>query len=117
MSLHNVFLFSGQGSQYFQMGRALFETNRTFRTWMTRLDDLARQCSGRSVLDTLYSDRYAKGDPFDRTLLSHQAIFMVEYSLAQTLIEAGVWPDLVLGASLGSFAAASVAEILAVEDA
>jgi bacillaene synthase trans-acting acyltransferase len=112
-----VFMFSGQGSQYFQMGKELFDKNDTFRDWMVRLDDIARPSSGRSVIETLYSDARGKGDPFDRTLLTHPAIFMVEYSLAQSLIHAGVWPDIVLGVSLGSFAAATVAGFIAIEDA
>jgi bacillaene synthase trans-acting acyltransferase len=111
-----VFMFSGQGSQYFQMGKELFEKNDTFHHWMVRLDELARRSTG-SVVDALYSGARAKGDPFDRTLLTHPAIFMVEYSLAQALMEAGVRPDLVLGASLGSFAAAAVAGFMDVEDA
>ena len=110
-------MFSGQGSQYFQMGRELFEKNEIFRDWMVRLDDIPRQLSGRSVVEVLYSDLYGKGDPFDRTLLTHPAIFMVEYSLAETLIHAGVQPDMVLGASLGSFAAAAVAGFIEFEDA
>ena len=112
-----VFMFSGQGSQYFQMGRELFEKNDTFRRWMVRLDATAQRSAGQSVIETLYSDAHSKGDPFDRTLLTHPAIFMVEYSLAQTLMEMDVWPDMVLGASLGSFAAAAVAGFLDVEDA
>jgi len=112
-----VFMFSGQGSQYFQMGKELYEHDDTFREWMCRLDDLALRTAGRSVLETLYSEAYGKGQPFDRTLLTHPAIFMVEYSLAQSLIHAGVEPDLVLGASLGSFAAAAVAGFIDVEDA
>ena len=118
MSFETVFMFSGQGSQYFQMGRSLYDGNETFRDWMIRLDGLARQSSGgQSVLETLYSDRNSKSDPFDRTLLTHPAIFMVEYSLAQALMSAGVVPDMVLGASLGSFAAAAVAGFVDVEDA
>src|SRR5436190_1548109 len=102
-------MFSGQGSQCFHMGRDLFRKNDTFREWMVRLDEIAQRSSGRSVLDTLYSDGKGKGDPFDRTVLTHPAIFMTEYSLAQSLIHAGVHPDMVLGVSLGSFAAAAVA--------
>lgn len=112
-----VFMFSGQGSQYFQMGKALYDSNLHFRDWMARLDDVVRGQVGGSVIETLYSSANAKGDPFDRTLLTHPAIFMVEYSLAQTLMQAGVWPDMVLGASMGSFAAAAVAGILDAEEA
>ncbi|MGC2745064.1 MAG: acyltransferase domain-containing protein [Candidatus Angelobacter sp.] len=112
-----VFMFSGQGSHYFQMGRELFEKNDTFHNWMVRLDDIPRQLSGKSVVEVLYSDLHGKADPFDRTLLTHPAIFMVEYSLAETLIEAGVYPDMVMGVSLGSFAAATVAGFIEVQDA
>lgn len=115
--MQTVFMFSGQGSQYFHMGRALYDGNETFRGWMLRLDEVARASSGTSVVEALYSDARQKGDPFDRTLLTHPAIFMVEYSLAQCLMDAGVWPDLVLGASVGSFAAAAVAGFLDAEDA
>jgi bacillaene synthase trans-acting acyltransferase len=112
-----VFMFSGQGSQYFHMGRALFDGNATFREWMHRLDEIAAPACGTSVVDALYEPARTKGDPFDRTLLTHPAIFMVEYALAQTLQQAGIRPDLVLGVSLGSFAAAAVAGFVGVEAA
>jgi bacillaene synthase trans-acting acyltransferase len=112
-----VFMFSGQGSQYFQMGKGLFESNETFRAWMLRLDEMARAALGESVLDTVYAGARGKGDPFNQVLLTHPAIFMVEYALAQALLSAGVVPDLVLGASMGSFAAAAVGGYLDVEDA
>jgi acyl transferase domain-containing protein len=110
-------MFSGQGSHYFQMGRELFENDQTFHDWMVWLDDIPRRLSGKSVIEVLYSDLYGKGDPFDRTLLTHPAIFMVEYSLAKTLMDAGVQPDMVLGVSLGSFVAAAVAGFIGLEDA
>jgi acyl transferase domain-containing protein len=112
-----VFMFSGQGSQYFHMGRALYDNDAIFREWLVRLDDLARRSIGQSVIEAIYSDAQKKGDPFDRTLLTHPAIFMVEVALAQSLMHAGVQPDMVLGASMGSFAAAAVAGFLSVEDA
>lgn len=112
-----VFLFSGQGSQHFQMGRALFDQEPTFRDSMLRLDGKVRELTGRSVVEALYTAGHPKSATFDRTLLTHPAIFMVEYSLAQCLIRAGVKPDLTLGASLGSFAAATIAGLLAVDDA
>lgn len=115
--MQTVFMFSGQGSQYFHMGRALYDGNATFRGWMQRLDETARASAGESIVAALYSDARQKAEPFDRTLLTHPAIFMVEYALAQSLLDAGVWPDLVLGASVGSFAAAAVAGFIDAEDA
>lgn len=110
-----VFMFSGQGSHYFRMGQDLFEHDAAFREWMLRLDDLVSSLCGERVVDAIYSpgDR----ETFDRTLQTHPAIFMVEYSLAQSLIRAGLEPDIVLGASLGSFAAATLAGFMRMEDA
>jgi bacillaene synthase trans-acting acyltransferase len=102
-----VFMFSGQGSQYFQMAAELLANNASFRECMLRLDALARKMSGASVLEAIYSK--TKTDVFDRTLLTHPAIFMVEYALARCLMQQGVLPTMTLGASLGSFAAAAIA--------
>jgi bacillaene synthase trans-acting acyltransferase len=115
MSASTVFMFSGQGSHYYQMGKQLFDTNAVFRQWMIRLDELIQEISGDRVLAAIYSSN--KAEVFDQTRLTHPAIFMVEYSLAQCLIHEGIKPDLTLGTSLGSFAAATVAGYLDVEDA
>jgi bacillaene synthase trans-acting acyltransferase len=112
-----IFMFSGQGSQYFHMGKAIYDGDETFRAWMARLDSIARERYGLSVIEAIYSPEHGKADIFDRTVLTHPAIFMVEYSLAQSLMQAGVRPDMVLGVSLGSFAAATVAGFIDVEDA
>jgi bacillaene synthase trans-acting acyltransferase len=107
MSGKTVFMFSGQGSQYYQMGRQLYDENPAFRAEMERLDALARARSGYSIVEAIYSS--SKSELFDQILYTHPAIFMVEYAMAQCLIDAGIRPDLTLGASLGSFAAAAVA--------
>jgi acyl transferase domain-containing protein len=115
MSAKTVFMFPGQGSQYYQMGRELFEENKVFREWMMRLDTLGQRICGRRVIDAIYSS--SKAQTFDRTTLTHPAIFMLEYSLAQCLIHEGVEADMTLGSSLGTFAAATVAGYIEVEDA
>lgn len=115
MPTTTVFMFSGQGSHYHQMGKALYEHHAVFRDWMQRLDTAAYAMSGKRVLDAIWSGE--KSATFDRTLLTHPAIFMVEYSLAQCLMHEGVRPDVTLGASLGSFVAAAVSGCLDVERA
>lgn len=115
MSGKTVFMFSGQGSQYYQMGKQLFDENPVFRQSMTQLDGQARDLCGASVVEAIYSA--GKSQVFERTLLTHPAIFMVEYSLAQCLIHAGIEPELTLGASMGSFAAAAVGGHIAPADA
>lgn len=111
-----VFMFSGQGSQYFQMGRFLYEGDAVFRQSMQRLDQVALEKTGQSIVKYLYSQDRGKSDIFDDISFSHPAIFMVEYSLAQSLIAAGIHPDVTLGASLGSFAAAAVSGLVEPEE-
>lgn len=112
----NVFMFSGQGSQYFQMGRQLFEQNPTFAADMRAMDEIVRAQGGRSVLAALYGTQ-SKAEPFDDIRLTHPAIFMVEYALARSVMAAGVRPDLTLGVSLGSVTAAVVSGCLSMEAA
>lgn len=114
--MRTVFLFSGQGSQYFQMGRALYDMGGTFTRSMRRMDDQLKKSFGISVIAAIYGDR-RKSDLFDDVALTHPAIFMTELALAHELTSLGLQPHLVLGASLGSFAAATVAARLDEETA
>ncbi len=109
-------MFSGQGSHYYQMGRELFESDPVFSYWMNKQDQVVHDLSGASVISVLYDDAKRKSDPFFRTVDTHPAIFMVEYALARMLTDRGVEPDYVLGASMGEFTAAALAEVMSVED-
>lgn len=107
-----VFLFPGQGSQYYQMGIELYERHSGFRGWIDRMDRRLYQSAGRSVALELYGSGRKTGESLDHLSYSHPAIFMVEYALAQVMIENGVYPDIVLGTSLGEFASCAVAGVI-----
>jgi acyl transferase domain-containing protein len=105
-----VFMFSGQGSQYYQMGRAFFDGNATFRSILLELNTVATSLLGRSIVDVLYNDGRRKDELFDDIKLTSAAIFMVEYALAKTLMNDGIKPDYLLTSSMGIYAAAAIAE-------
>jgi len=111
-----VFMFSGQGSQYYQMGKELFENNSVFRKWMHVLDTTVFMINGQSILDCMYNETKKKSDLFNQTLYTHPAIFMVEYSLAKVLLDRGIRPDYVLGTSIGEFASAAIANVMSFEE-
>jgi bacillaene synthase trans-acting acyltransferase len=104
-----VFMFSGQGSQYYQMGRIFFDGNPTFQNVLLQLNELATPLLGRSMVDVLYNDGRKKNEPFDEIELTSAAIFMVEYALARALIDDGIKPDYLLASSMGIYAAAAIA--------
>jgi bacillaene synthase trans-acting acyltransferase len=114
MHLPVVFMFSGQGSQYLQMGRELYDRHPRFRMWMDHCDEIAQPLIGRSLCDILY-----RGDdrsrPFDRLLHTNPALLAFEYSLAKVLMEAGAKPAYLLGYSLGELSAAIVGGALPLE--
>src|SRR5688572_3233408 len=93
-----VWMFSGQGAQYFGMGRALYDGNPTFRLWMDRLDGVAADYVGQSIVEILYGEGHAKSQPFEHILHTHPALFMIQYATAETLRAEGFpAPDHLLG--------------------
>jgi acyl transferase domain-containing protein/NADPH:quinone reductase-like Zn-dependent oxidoreductase/acyl carrier protein/SAM-dependent methyltransferase len=112
-----AFLFTGQGSQYVQMGRQFYETEARFRAILERCEGVAQQSLGRSLLALLYPPT----EPLHNDLMeSHPcgqaANFAVQCALVEVWKAWGIQPDLVLGHSLGDFAAAYAAGVLSLED-
>lgn len=110
-----VFMFSGQGSQYFQMGRELYDHHPRFRLWMDHCDVLVKDATGQSLTATLYGE-HDRMDRFDDILLTNPALLSTEFCLAKLLQEAGISPDYLLGYSLGELAACVVAGVLSLEE-
>lgn len=112
-----VFMYSGQGSQYYQMGRELFERNEVFRDVMERLDRRVQDRIGQSVVREIYRDDKPRGEPLWPLQISHPAIFMLEYALTEALAAEGMAPGMVLGASMGEWCACVVAGVISLDDA
>jgi len=49
-----IWMFSGQGTQYIGMGRALYEQNQHFRENFDLCNEIAQMISGRSFLEVIY---------------------------------------------------------------
>ncbi len=111
-----VFMFSGQGSHYRNMGREFFETSAVFREWLAKGDEIVQNLLQRSLITELYT-ACPDSEPFDDILVTNPAIFLVEYAIYQVLLKEGLKPDIVLGSSVGEYAAAVVAGIWSFETA
>jgi natural product biosynthesis luciferase-like monooxygenase protein len=107
-----VALFSGQGSQYSGMGRALYEREPVFREAFDRCDAALQGL--RSVsLNELF---FRAAASIDETEWTQPALFAYEFALAQLWQRWGIQWSAVLGHSIGEYAAACVAGVFEPED-
>ncbi|KAB8227364.1 beta-ketoacyl synthase [Aspergillus alliaceus] len=113
-----IFVISGQGSYYSGMGQQLMLTAPVFKAEIEKCD-LVLQQNGfadiipSKVLDGSFSPSYAK----DWFLRSQVACFVLEYALACLWISWSIQPDIVIGHSLGEYAAMVVSGALPLQDA
>jgi acyl transferase domain-containing protein/surfactin synthase thioesterase subunit/acyl carrier protein len=110
-----AFLFSGQGSQYAGMGKELYRSHPAFRATIDRCAEALRDSLPRPLLEVLFGE----GDVsslIHETAFTQPALFVVQAALTDLWRSWGVVPDVVLGHSVGEFAAAYCAEVYTLED-
>jgi len=137
-----VFLFSGLGGQYPDMGRGHYDGEPVFREQVDLCARLLEPALGLDLREVMYpAGRSVAGEEgekkvnlrrmlrrgdgqedeaaarLNRTCYAQPALFVVEYALARLWMSWGIRPAALIGYSLGEYVAACLAGTLSLEDA
>jgi myxalamid-type polyketide synthase MxaE and MxaD len=110
-----VFVFCGQGPQWWAMGRELLMQEPVFHSALEDCDRLLGQCAAWSLLEEFHADE--SHSRLNETEIAQPALFALQIALAALWRYWGVVPDVVVGHSVGEVAAAHLAGALSLEDA
>ena len=115
-----VFMFPGQGSQYVNMAREIYETQTVFKEQVDYCSEFLKPLLGLDLRHIIYPsesniDEVSK--QLQQTEIAQPAIFVIEYALAKLLQSYGVEPQAAIGHSIGEYVAATLAEVFSLEDA
>jgi amino acid adenylation domain-containing protein len=108
-----VFMYPGQGAQYLEMGKDLYESEHVFKRAMNEVADLFLEETGESLLSVIYPTTATPGaeELLRNTRYSQPALFCIGYALTKLWMSWGIYPAAFIGHSIGEFVAAYFAGI------
>ncbi|EFX02748.1 polyketide synthase [Grosmannia clavigera kw1407] len=110
-----VFAFTGQGASYPSMNVELFHDSPAFQAQMLHLDVLVQKQGFPSIVPAL--DGSHVRSHVHSPVVTQLALVCVEIALVHYWAGLGIRPDVVLGHSLGEYAALHAAGVLSASDA
>ncbi len=112
-----VFMFPGQGNQYFAMAKDLYKGEPLFKELMDEGFKILSEITGDSYKGILgYNETIADENKINNTLYTQPILFLLEYALATYLIKLGITPKNMIGHSLGEYSAACIANVFSLKD-
>ncbi|QMW05862.1 polyketide synthase [Spirosoma foliorum] len=114
-----VFLFPGQGAQYLNMGRDLYENEAVFRQAVDSCAALLNPYLETDIREVMYPESLSSEaeQRLKNTRYTQPALFVTEYALAQLWMSWGIEPSVFCGHSIGEFVAAHLAGVFSLSDA
>jgi amino acid adenylation domain-containing protein len=115
-----VFMFSGQGSQYVNMGLDLYRSEPVFQQAIDTCAEILQPILERDIRELIYpqtEDLTASSELLNQTQSTQPALFAIEYALAQLWQSWGIKPIATIGHSVGEFVCACLAGVFSLADA
>lgn len=114
-----VFMFPGQGAQYIEMGRELYETEPSFKANIDYCAEVIKPLLRLDIRNIIFglNDKTTATEKLNQTFITQPALFIIEYSLAKLWMKWGIEPDNMIGHSIGEYTAACLAGVFSLEDA
>ena len=113
-------MFSGQGAQYVQMGRGLYDAEPVFRDTIDTCAEILQEGLDRDLRTLLFpdvNDEDAATGRLAETRYTQPALLAVEVAVARLWQSWGMEPAALVGHSIGEVAAAHVAGVMSLADA
>ncbi|MBP5972976.1 SDR family oxidoreductase [Brasilonema sp. CT11] len=115
-----VFMFPGQGAQYVNMARELYQSEPKFSEEVDRCCLMLRPFLGLDLRDILYpseAQTQTATQQLQQTSITQPALFVIEYALSKLWMAWGVRPEAMIGHSIGEYVAATLAGVFSLKDA
>lgn len=106
-----VFMFSGQGSQYARMADEL-KRFEVFKLAVGTCFKLLKAHTGKD-----FQRIWEQEELVNETENSQPLLFVLEYAVAKLLVDLDMMPDILVGHSIGEYAAACISGMISLEDA
>lgn len=115
-----VFMFPGQGAQFVNMGREIYDSEPSFRADVDRCAEILRLHIGLDLRDVLYpaTEKIVWAEEhLIQTRITQPALFVIEYALAKLWMSWGIQPATMIGHSVGEYVAGCLASVFTLEEA
>jgi len=115
-----VFMLPGQGAQYVNMAKELYQTEAIFQNEVDHCAELLIPQLGIDIHELLYPPPAKLADAqvqLEQTAITQPVLFVIEYALAKLWMAWGIKPEALIGHSLGEYVAACLAGVFSLEDA